>query len=120
MAWQDDIQENMKRGIMEMLVLHLLSLEDMYGYQIKQEIEARSNGAITLKEGSLYGPLYRMIEKKFVTERQEFVGQRRFRNYYHLEPLGREYLNVIRAEYENISNGTKLILDGSSGKKNEE
>ena len=38
------IKENFKRGTLEMLILHLLKGEEMYGYQLTQEIGERSNG----------------------------------------------------------------------------
>ena len=41
------IKESFKRGSMEMLILCLLSKEDMYGYQLAQEINARSNGMLS-------------------------------------------------------------------------
>lgn len=111
MAWQDEIQENIKRGIIEILILELLSSEDMYGYQIKIEIDKRSGGYLSIKEGSLYGPLYRMIEKKFITEHKEMAGVRRFRIYYHIEPLGKEFLNSAKTEFLNIVKGTQNIIN---------
>jgi PadR family transcriptional regulator PadR len=111
LAWQEEIQENIKRGILEILILELLSFEDMYGYQIKIEIDKHSGGLIDIKEGSLYGPLYRMIEKKFITEHKEMAGVRRFRIYYHLEPLGKEFLKSAKTEFLKIVKGTQKIID---------
>lgn len=34
--WKNDIEENVRSGIVELLILQLLSETDMYGYQIKQ------------------------------------------------------------------------------------
>lgn len=34
----NDIEENLKRGILEMLILKMLSREDMYGYQMISEM----------------------------------------------------------------------------------
>ena len=34
-----DIEENLKRGILEMLILKMLSKEDMYGYQITEKYD---------------------------------------------------------------------------------
>ena len=36
------IKENFKRGTLEMLILHLLKGEEMYGYQLTQEIGKRT------------------------------------------------------------------------------
>lgn len=48
------IRDSMKKGTAELVVLHLLRNGRKYGYQIAQEIAARSNGLFTLQEGSLY------------------------------------------------------------------
>ena len=82
MAWEDDIEENIKCGLVEFLILALLTTEDMYGYRIKTELAVRTNNAIIVKEGSLYGPLYRMEQRKLISSRKELVGEKRFRNYY--------------------------------------
>lgn len=112
MAWTDNVQENIKSGLIEVLILSLLSVEDMYGYQIKTELANRTNQAFLVKEGSLYGPLYRMEERKLISSRKELVGQRRFRNYYHLEDAGREYLQYAIREFQAIFNGSYHLIEG--------
>jgi PadR family transcriptional regulator PadR len=109
-SWKDDIVESLKFGLVDMFVLFLLSEEDMYGYQIKKEIEKRTNGVFIMKEGTLYGPLYRMEERKFISSRKVPAGAR-YRNYYHLEDIGREYLCFIIKSYNEITNSTKYFLD---------
>lgn len=49
-----DVQENIKRGTAEMLILALLVEQDRYGYQICQEMAKRSDGTVILQEGSVY------------------------------------------------------------------
>ena len=46
-------QNAFRRGIMQLVILSLLSKEDMYGYQLVQETIARSGGRIVTQEGSL-------------------------------------------------------------------
>lgn len=88
----------------------MLTSSELYGYQIRQEINIRSNGLISIKEGSLYGPLYRMEKKQFITSRKELVGQKRFRVYYQITDLGREYLKVAEEAFNTIYDGAKFIL----------
>ena len=57
------ITEGLKRGTVELMLLTLLKDEDMYGYQLSQELEIRSKGLFLLQEGSMYPTLYRMLEK---------------------------------------------------------
>ena len=110
-----DLEENLKRGILEMLILKMLSIEDMYGYQMINEMKERGKGLIDIKEGSLYGPLYRLVEKKFISETRVLVGKRRTRVYYHLEPSGHEYLKVVENVYSKITEGVEHIMNYAEG-----
>lgn len=120
MIQRNDIEENLKRGILEMLILKMLSQEDMYGYQMINEMNIRGKGLIDIKEGSLYGPLYRLIGKNYISENKILVGKRRTRVYYHLEPLGVEYLNTIVDVYSKIIEGVNLIMNYSAEEKQNE
>ena len=57
MRWQKrkNTQSCFQRGLISLLILALLDQEDMYGYQIVQEITERSGGAI-VTEGRLPVP----------------------------------------------------------------
>ena len=90
------LSEGIKRGTVELLILTLLKDQDMYGYQLSQELANRSNGLYTLQESSMYPTLYRLVEKGMITDRREQVGKRKIRVYYHLEETGREYLTSLR------------------------
>ena len=120
MAQRNDIEENLKRGILEMLILRMLSDEDMYGYQMINEMNMRGKGLIDIKEGSLYGPLYRLIDKNYISENKVLVGKRRTRVYYHLEPLGVEYLNTIIDVYSKVIEGVNLIMNNAGGGESNE
>ncbi|MCC8073111.1 MAG: PadR family transcriptional regulator [Clostridiales bacterium] len=103
--------DNFKRGTAEMLVLYLLSKEDLYGYQITQAFAEKSDGAYTMLEGSLYPILYRLTEMGYISDSLQKVGKRRTRRYYHLEEKGREYYKEILAEYDTVTDGINKILD---------
>ncbi len=109
------IRENLKRGTVELLLLTLLSEEDMSGYQLSQALDRRSQGLFQLQEGSMYPTLYRMIDKGIISDRQEKVGKRRMRVYYHIEPAGEQYLQDIRKEYDDLTRGVFYILNYNHG-----
>ena len=107
-------------GYVELLILKMLTEQDMYGYQIRQELERRTCGAFQIKEGSLYGPLYRMSERKLISAHKELVGEKRFRNYYTIEDSGREYLEFAVKEMEIVFAGIKSLFEwgADSNEKN--
>lgn len=109
--WKSDIEENTRSGIVELLILQLLSEEDMYGYQIKQELIKRTDGVFVMKEGSLYGPLYRMSQRGLISSYKKLVGEKRFRNYYRIEPAGMEYLSYGKSELQTVYHGISQLFN---------
>lgn len=103
-------RDNFKKGSVEMLLLHLLQIEDLYGYQLSQLIHQHSNGILTVPEGSMYPTLYRLLEKGYVTDYKKQVGKRLTRVYYHLEPQGQQYLSELLENYNKVDEGIRLLL----------
>lgn len=91
-------KDNVKKGTTELLVLSLLCQQDMYGYQICQTLDQKSDHVYTISEGSLYPILYRLSQSGYISERVELV-KRRSRVYYHLEGSGRAYYEQCLEEY---------------------
>lgn len=104
-------QDNFKRGTAELLVLHLLHEQDLYGYQITHTFAKKTDGVYTMLEGSLYPILYRLTSEGYISDYTKQVGVRRTRRYYHLEDKGREYYKEILQEYEAIALAIDQILD---------
>ena len=104
-------QDNFKRGTAELLVLHLLQTEDLYGYQITHAFEEKSGGVYTMLEGSLYPILYKLTEAGYISDYVVPAGKKRTRRYYHIEDKGKEYYKEILNEYLQISDSINKILD---------
>ncbi len=111
MTWEQTIKENVRFGLIEILILAMLSKEEMYGRQIKAELAERTNGVYIVDEGSLYGPLYRMESRGLIASRKEIVGAKRFRIYYSIVPHGKEYLEYALKEYKLVIDGVNNLLE---------
>ena len=110
------ITEGLKRGTVELMLLTLLKDEDMYGYQLSQELEIRSKGLFLLQEGSMYPTLYRLQDHHYISSYEELVGRRRKSTYYHIEPAGTAYYQKILAEYLTAQEGIQAILKSCTEK----
>lgn len=106
------INENLKRGTIELVILSMLRGGDKYGYQIVQEIFTKSKGVYDLQEGSTYPSLYRLQERGLISDRKELVGKKRTRVYYHLTEAGEKYLEKLIKEYRAVTEGIDLIVKG--------
>ena len=82
----------------DMLILSLLKQRDCCGYEITNSIKELSDGVIDIKEGSLYPSLYKMVDKGYISSKDEYVN-RKLRDYYHIEDAGKEYLEQLIKEY---------------------
>ncbi len=54
------IERELKRGSLELIVLHLLASGEAYGYEIVSKLTAETNGALEVTDGTLYPVLYRL------------------------------------------------------------
>lgn len=105
-------QSSFRRGVMSLVILGLLKQEDMYGYQLVQETEKQSGGAIVTQEGSMYPVLYKLLDQGYISDRRVQVGKRMTRIYYHLEPAGEEQLKLLTREYKAVTQGVLNIVRG--------
>jgi PadR family transcriptional regulator PadR len=88
------IQEQMRKGTTTVIILNLLANVDrpMYGYEIIQELESRSQGYFHFKEGLIYPRLHEMERQGFI--RSEWHGEEgsRRRKFYSITDQGRHRL----------------------------
>lgn len=76
----------------EFQILLALADGERHGYAIMQEVERRSDGAVRLGPGTLYGSIKRMLAAGLIGERGARPTSSRDderRRYYHMTPLGR-------------------------------
>lgn len=105
-------QTNYQRGVASLVLLGLLKQQDMYGYQLVQEMERQSLGALRMQEGALYPVLYKLQDSGYISAEKVLVGKRMTRVYYHLEPEGLAYLERLTADYKAVINGVLRIVEG--------
>src|SRR5947207_12400118 len=94
------LEQELKRGSAEILILALLEERRRHGYEIGQLIARRSEGAINFHVTSLYPTLYRLEDRGLIEGRWvERAGQRR-RRYYKLTGAGRRALREQRGVWD--------------------
>jgi DNA-binding PadR family transcriptional regulator len=85
-------------------ILLALSDSERHGYGIAKEVADRTDGAVRLGPGTLYGTLTRLVDAGLVDESDRAdaraAGAASRRRYYRLTPLGRE---VARAEARRLA-----------------
>ena len=108
----DKYESQMKKGVLDMLVLKLLESDEKYGYQIISELKEKSNNRFLLKEGTLYPILYRLEDDKFVESRwNEAVGKKVPRKYYVITEEGKKALKEIQTLWLDINHSAMMIME---------
>jgi DNA-binding PadR family transcriptional regulator len=100
-------------------ILLSLTAGERHGYAIMQEVEARTNGGMSLHAGTLYRALARLVEAELLEELQESdpEGGDERRRYYRITALGRAVATAEARRLESQVGAARLqgLLGGARG-----
>ena len=72
------VEKSLISGSTSMLLLGLLQEKDMYGYEMMEALQSRSNHIFELKAGTLYPLLHSLEAKNFLTSYEREEGGKRY------------------------------------------
>jgi PadR family transcriptional regulator, regulatory protein PadR len=104
------IERELKRGSLELIVLHLLAPGEAYGYEIVSKLTAQTNGELEVTDGTLYPVLYRLERAGYVAIRWETPDRGVPRKYYRLTDAGREELVRLKEEWTSFAKAMARLL----------
>jgi PadR family transcriptional regulator PadR len=110
------IDRELKRGSLELIVLHLLAPGEAYGYEIVTKLTTLSDGALGVTDGTLYPVLYRLERSGFVAVRWETPERGVPRKYYRLTEAGRVELARLNHEWTAFANAMAKLLGNKEAK----
>lgn len=90
-----DVQ--LKRGILDALVLSTLLKKDSYGYQIIKDL----NGVTELSESTLY-PILKRLEAAELVRVYGVEHNGRLRKYYSVTPAGKKRIDEFLSEWQDV------------------
>ena len=109
---ENKIDKSLLSGSTAMLILRLLELGDMYGYQMIEALKKQSNNLFTLKAGTLYPLLHGLEHDGAVKSYEIIAGNDRSRKYYSITNSGRKLLKTKKDEWEIYSSAINFIMEG--------
>lgn len=105
------MDKELLKGFIDILILALLTKEDMYTYEISKVIMENSNSEITLGEGTLYPALKRFYNNGYVEYYWvEKDNNKVKRKYYKITDQGREYFNSKVNDFERLTSLVNKFL----------
>jgi PadR family transcriptional regulator PadR len=102
------VQVQLKKGVLELCVLALLSRGDAYGY----EIASRLAQGIEMGEGTVYPLMRRMQTDGLVATYLVESTAGPSRKYYRLTDVGRAAFETQKAEWSAFSAAVDALLEG--------
>jgi PadR family transcriptional regulator, regulatory protein PadR len=104
------IDRELKRGSLELIVLHLLSFGEAYGYEIVTALTERTDGGLEVTDGTLYPVLYRLERSGFVAVRWETPQRGVPRKYYRLTKTGHTELARLTHDWNTFAAAMAQLL----------
>ncbi len=112
---EDRFAQQLKKGVLEMLVLELICAGPSYGYELLNRLKSGSGGMFTLKEGTLYPILYRLEDDGMIRSRWD-PGQGRTapKKMYEATDRGRAENHRRRAVWQEFVGQVEGFYQGGS------
>lgn len=104
-----NLEENLKKAVTEMLILALLRKREYYIGELTSYMERLSRGALSI--AFPYAVIYRMTKAEYIVESQKRTApDGRLRQYYRITAAGAEYLSQLLVVYRRFTAGISDIL----------
>lgn len=105
------VDKSLISGSTTLLLLQLLSEKPMYGYEMIDTLQNRSQNVFELKAGTLY-PLLHGMEQKGLLESYEREVEGKRRKYYQITKAGKKFLEGKKREWEIYTDAVQRVLGG--------
>ena len=109
---EEKFAQQLKKGVLDMVVLKLISRKQTYGYELLQE--QQGEGFFQLKEGTLYPVLYRLEDSGFIQASWKMSeGRTAPKKYYQITEKGKQMYQV----YETIWKDFQACVEKLCGRE---
>jgi PadR family transcriptional regulator PadR len=106
MERQEIMNIQLKKGVLELCVLSMLTKKDCYGYELVNEISKN----IMIAEGTIYPLLKRLKDEGYLTTYLEESQEGPPRKYYKLTELGEKTKCELVNEWQTFVKGVSNII----------
>lgn len=104
------INKELLKGSTTVLILSILNRKDMYGYEMIKEIDLRSKGIFSFKEGTLYPILHNLESANYIESYWDDSTGSRKRKYYKITTSGKKLLLEKESEWKLFSETVNNVL----------
>ncbi len=102
----------LKKGVLELIVLESVRKRDMYGYELVEEVSK----VVDVNEGTIYPLLKRLTNEKYFETYLRESSEGPPRKYYHLTAAGVLYRDELECEWTQLADRVWLFLNDGRDK----
>ncbi len=105
------ISSDIIRGHLESVILKLIIEKDMYGYEISNCINNRTDKRFQIKEATLYSVVSRLQKRHLI---DSYIGEKSHggkRRYYKITALGKAYYSQKILEWMELKSVLETLLE---------
>ncbi len=103
------IERELMRGAGPVAVLSLLSRGEMYGYELVEALDRRTDGVLDMGQSTLYPLLYNLEAKGIVESERRVADNGRERKYYRLTGDGRTRLASDSRQWQAVTDAMRAL-----------
>ena len=101
---------DLMQGTLELLILKILSRQQMHGYGIAQQIHQAVDDLLKVEDGSLYPALYRMEERGWISSEWGTSDNNRRAKFYKITKVGKQQLAAQTDNWQRVSRAMMKVL----------
>ena len=101
------------QGMLDLMILRILTREPLHGYGISQRIAVLSHGNFQVNPGSLFPSLYRLEQDGKLKAEWRASENNRNAKYYRLTAAGRRQLEQHLQRWDRIAFSITSVLEGA-------
>jgi PadR family transcriptional regulator, regulatory protein PadR len=98
------------QGTLDLLILKMLALEPMNGWDVSQRLKQHSNDVLRVSDGSLYPALHKLEQEGWITAEWRPSENNRRAKFYSLTRLGRRRLEEERESWARLSAAISMVV----------
>lgn len=103
----ENVQSQMRKGILELCILSILEKDDAYPTEIINELKSAK---LIVVEGTLYPLLNRLKDEGFLTYQWKESKQGPPRKYYRITSDGKKFLKELKESWEDMVKSVNKII----------
>jgi PadR family transcriptional regulator, regulatory protein PadR len=107
------MNKELMKGSIDILLLSLISKNDMYGYEMVKKLKESSDDLYNMSEGTLYPALKRLEKNEWVTSYWNETDKGSRRKYYRITERGIEELSAKLKDWQAVHRLIDKTLGGA-------